>query len=132
MDFILDNLAVGNRHDAALPDPRITAMLCVAEELEPPAFATIQHKIPVVDMRPLPPEQLVEAIGWIERHIAREQILVFCNAGVGRSPSIAIGYLCCAHGYGFGEAVEHVARRRPQISPLPGLLEVIERLRSAP
>ena len=52
--------------------------------------------------------------------------MVFCNAGIGRSPSVVIGYLCCVMGYSFGDAVEFVARRKPDISILPGLIRTIE------
>jgi hypothetical protein len=37
-----------------------------------------------------------------------------------------IGYLCCVLGYGFGEAVEFVARRKADISTLPNLIKTIE------
>lgn len=130
MDFILERLAVGNRHDAAAPDPRIGALLCVAEELEPPRHVPTRHKIPIVDMQPLPPEQLAEAVEWIAWHIEREPVLVYCHYGIARSASVAIGYLCCAHGYDFQAAVEHLMRLRPQTWPLPGLAQTIECLRT--
>ncbi len=52
--------------------------------------------------------------------------MVFCNAGIGRSLSVVIGYLCCIMGYSFGDAVEFVARRKSDISILPGLIRTIE------
>lgn len=52
--------------------------------------------------------------------------MVFCNAGVGRSPSAVIGFFCSVLGYGFGEAVEFVARKKSDISILPNLIKTIE------
>jgi protein-tyrosine phosphatase len=61
--------------------------------------------------------------------ISAHKVLVFCNAGVGRSPSVVVAYLCCKLGYGFGQAVEHVARRKPYMSILSNLILRIEELR---
>ena len=126
MDFILDHVAIGSAGDAWRRPPQVDAMLCVAEEIDLPPGVSLTHKVPVRDMQPVPAAQLAEAIEWIERHVADRHILVFCNAGVGRSTSTVVGYLCCRRGYGFGEAVEFVARRRPYMSILPNLLPTIE------
>jgi protein-tyrosine phosphatase len=125
MNFILDRLAVGTYQEALHPPPEITALLCAADEFEIPDSLLLSHKVPVIDMKAIPAPLLKEAVDWIEAHIADHRILVFCRGGVGRSPSVVIGYLCCALNYGFGEAVEHVATRRPNISILPRLIERI-------
>lgn len=54
----------------------------------------------------------------------------FCNAGVGRSPSIVIGYLCCLLNHGFGQSVQLVSRRKSDISILPNLIKTIEEVRT--
>ena len=126
MHFILDELAIGNYEEALRPPPTVSALLNVAMEKDIHDTTMLYHKIPIVDMRPIPPEQMREAVGWIREHIAQYRIMVFCNAGVGRSPSVAIGYLFCIAGYGFGEAVEFVARRKPDISILPNLIRTVE------
>lgn len=122
MKFILDNLAVGDYQEALQPPPEITALLCVAEEhdLENPSL--LYHKVPVVDMKAIPAVLLKDAVEWIIEHIEDQRIMVFCHGGVGRSPSVVIAYLCCVHGYGFGEAVEFVATRKPRMSILPKLI----------
>ncbi|NIR61620.1 MAG: dual specificity protein phosphatase family protein [Gammaproteobacteria bacterium] len=125
MDYVLDHLAIGDAGEGANPPEEVTALLCVAAELPPPAARAAAHQVPVIDMQPVPAAQLAEAIAWIAERIARERILVYCNAGVGRSPSICVGYLCCGLGYGFGRAVETVARRRPYMSVLPDLIKSI-------
>ena len=129
MDFILEQLAIGNYEEALKPPPKISALLNVAMERDLHHTDLLYHKIPIVDMRPIPSEQMKEAAEWIRDHISRHVIMVFCNAGIGRSPSVVIGYLCCALGYGFGEAVEFVAKRKSDISILPDLIKTIQAAR---
>ena len=128
MKFILDNLAIGSYDDALTPPSEITALLNVAKELDVET-ELLYHKVPIVDMQPIPPKQMKEAVEWIRDHIERHKIMVFCNAGIGRSPSVVIGYLCCFLDYGFGDAVEFVARRKPDISILPELIRTIDALK---
>ena len=125
MDWIRPHLAVGRFLEALDPPGEVDALLCVAAEKELDPGPRLFHKVPVVDMRPIPAAQLAEAVAWIRDHQAGHRILVFCNEGVGRSPSTVVGYLCLVEGLGFGEAVEEVARRRPGISTLPGLIDTV-------
>jgi len=130
MNFILDNLAIGSYEDALKPPSEINALLNVTEEkdIETPL---LYHKVPIVDMQPIPHEQMKEAVEWIKGYIDRYKIMVFCNAGVGRSPSIVISYLCCFLEYSFGDAVEFVAKRKPDISILPELIRSIEDVKTS-
>ena len=128
MDFILHRLAVGSVRDAKACPEDIDAMLCVAAECALPPCPVTTHKIPMLDMQPIPVEQLREAVGWIRERLGRERVLVYCNAGVGRSSSVAVAYLCCSLGLSFGEAVERVARKRPYMSILPELILGVEEL----
>ncbi|MGD9022607.1 MAG: dual specificity protein phosphatase [Deltaproteobacteria bacterium] len=123
--FILDNLAIGNYQAALDPPPPISALLNVATERDLSHTPFVYHKIPIIDMQPIPAIQMQEAVVWLKRHIAAHNIMVCCNAGIGRSSSVVIAYLCCCLGYGFGEAVEFVALRKPDISILPNLIETI-------
>ena len=129
MDYILDNLAIGNYEDALNRPEEISGLLCVAEEKDVPDPPPAYHKVFMPDMKPMRPELLKEAVDWVESNIGEHRIMVFCNAGVGRSPSVVVGYLCCVLGYGFGEAVEYVARKRPQMSVLPQLIEAVEKVK---
>lgn len=129
MDFVTDRLALGNAADAAAP-AGVTALLCVAEELSAPPTRLRFHRVPIPDFQPIPAVRLAEAVEWIEALPLAERVLVYCNAGVGRSTSVVVGYLCIAQGMGFGQAVELVARRRPHMSIVPGLLTAIERVRA--
>lgn len=126
MIFILDNLAIGNFQEALEPPAEMTALLCVAQERDLSSPKLLYHKVPIIDMQPIPEEHLREAVEWLRNHINRNKIMVFCNAGVGRSPSVVIGYLCCVLGYRFGEAVEYVATRKPYMSILPNLITTIK------
>ena len=126
MDFIFDNLAIGNYQDALEPSPDISALLCVAQEKDIYGPALLYYKVPIVDMQPIPTQQLKKAIEWIRDNISSHKIMVFCNAGVGRSPSVVIAYLCCVLGYSFGKAVEYVAIRKPYMSILPNLIVSIK------
>jgi len=82
------------------------------------------------DMQPIPPAQLLAAVMWIRREIPRRRVLVFCNAGVGRSPSTVIAYLCCFERFDFGLAVEYVAEKKPYSSILPLLRPTIAEARA--
>jgi protein-tyrosine phosphatase len=129
MIFILPHLAVGTHEEARAQPSGIDALLCVAAEKDIPYPAILSHKIPIIDMQPIPPGQLHEAVEWIRDHINESRILVFCNEGVGRSPSVVVAYLCCVEGYSFGWAVEFVATRKPAMSILPELITSIEEVK---
>ena len=128
MRSILENLAIGSYKDALNPPAPITALLNVASERDVET-ERLYHKVPLIDLQPIPQDQLKEAVKWIRDHISRHTIMVFCNAGIGRSPSVVVGYICCFLGYNFDDAVEFVATRKPDISMLPGLMETIEEIK---
>ena len=127
---ILPHLTVGPYEEALSPPEEIDALLNVAEEHPLPETDRVARKVPMTDMQPIPVDQLEAAVRWIDRHIGDHHIYLFCNAGVGRSPSVAVAYLCCVRDQSFGEAVEHVARRKPNMSTLPNLIERIESIRA--
>ena len=126
MDWIRPRLAVGRYPEALAPPETVDALLCVAAERDLDPGGRCYAKVPVVDLRPIPVDQLLEAVVWIRDHIAERRILVFCNEGVGRSPSVAVAYLCVAEGLDFHTAVAEVARRRPGMSPLPDLMVAVD------
>jgi protein-tyrosine phosphatase len=104
-------------------------LLCVAQEINVQDDTRVQYKVPIIDMQPIPARQLKEAVEWVRDNIALQTIPVYCNAGVGRSSSVVIAYLCIMLNFGFGEAVEFVATRRPYMSILPNLLPSIKQAR---
>ena len=125
MQFILDELAIGSYEEAQQPPSAIDALLCVAAERDVYPGRCKYHKVPIIDMQPIPVDQMCNAIEWIDAAVPNHRIMVFCNAGIGRSPSVVVGYLCCVLGYSFGEAVELVATRKPYMSILPDLILTI-------
>lgn len=131
MDYILDHLAIGDINDTIEPPREISALLCVAREHDIDVTPLAYHKVPIEDMQPIPSGQLQECVTWIRDRIENHRIMVFCNAGVGRSPSVVVAYLCCAMDFGFGEAVEYVAVRKPNMSILPQLITSIEKVKEA-
>ncbi|MCM8801255.1 MAG: dual specificity protein phosphatase family protein [Candidatus Omnitrophica bacterium] len=128
MVFILDNLAIGSLADAQNLPSEITAILNVAEEINIEFKDRLYFKVPVKDFSAISPEQLKQAVDWIDSHITQHKILVFCNAGIGRSTSVIVGYLVLVKGFSFGQAIEFIARKKPDISILPGLIETIRKL----
>jgi len=129
MHYILKNLAIGNFEDAQDPPAGIDTLLCVAQEIDLSHVRCLYYKVPIVDMQPIPEDQLKEAVVFIRDHIKDHRIMVYCNAGVGRSPSVVVAYLACVQGYGYGDAVEFVAAKKPYMSTLPNLILSTERLK---
>jgi len=133
MHLITEHLAVGNAEDAKSPHRLMTAVLNVAAEnkIDPPdgkAYAWI----PFVEFTEPDPHQLDEAVAWLEQHENGNRLLVCCRAGMGRSVSVVISFLCLSKGMPYQEAVQLVAARRPGATPLPDLelaIRVVEELR---
>ena len=129
MNHILEHLSIGNSADALQALSHFDAFLNVASEIEidPLAFGDKAYlKVSVDDMKPIPAFRLMEAAEFIDQHINDKRILVFCDGGVGRSPSVVVAYLC-SKGMRFGQAVEFVAIRKPYMSILPDLIESIRK-----
>jgi protein-tyrosine phosphatase len=129
MNHLLEHLAVGNAIDAQNALEHFDAFLNVASEVHIDAtiFGDKPYlKLHINDMMPIPAFRLMEAAEFIEQHINTKRILVFCDGGVGRSPSVIVAYLC-SKGMRFGQAVEFVAMRKPFMSILPDLIESIRK-----
>lgn len=116
MDYILERLAVGDINDARNMPGEITALLNCAEEHDTFREGIAYLKIPLVDFQPIDPAYIPRAVAWIKEVIVDHRVLVHCNAGIGRAPSIAVCYLNEV-GFGFDEAVRLVKARRPDALP---------------
>ena len=130
MHQITDRLFVGNIYDSAQPPAQIGALLLVAEEyqLEAPRWL-ISSRIPFKDFGEADPNVLADAVGWVERHIVDHRVMVCCRAGMGRSVSVAMAYLCCVEGMVYADVLKLVLAKRPGALPLPKLEEGIEQVR---
>ena len=116
MDYILDRLAVGDIHDARTPPKEITALLNCADEHDTDREGLAYCKLPLVDFQPIDPHVIPKAVSWLKEVIVDHAVLVHCNAGIGRSPSIVVCYLY-EIGFGFEQAVRLVKRKRPDALP---------------
>ena len=130
MHLINENLAVGNAQDAERPVRFMTAILNVAAESQvapPPGLAYAW--IPFKEFTEADPTLLDEAVEWLEQHEKDHRLMVCCRAGMGRSVSVVIAYLCLIKGVPYQDAVQQVTARRPGATPLPNLEGTIRFLR---
>lgn len=130
MHFITESLLVGNINDASEPPPQISAVLLVAAEftVRPPGWLLF-GRIPFSEYAEAEPVLLDQAVSWIEQHLSGNRVMVCCRAGMGRSVSVAMAYLCCAQGMTYAEVLKLVMRRRPGAMPLPKLEDAIAQVR---
>ena len=126
MHLITETLLVGNINDAKDPPVKIGALLLLAGEytLEPPDGLPF-GRIPFLEFGEATPLLLDRAVSWIERHMSERRVMVCCRAGMGRSVSVAMAYLCCVEGMTYTEVLKLVLKRRPGAMPLPKLEEAI-------
>jgi protein-tyrosine phosphatase len=128
--MINKRLLVGNAEDARNPPSQINAVLMVAEEQNVTVPSRVVYaKIPFKEFGEPTISALFDAVKWIETHAAERHIMVCCRAGMGRSVSVVIAYLCCVDGMSYPDAVKLVLTRRPGGMPLPRLQETTEEVR---
>lgn len=130
MQMITDNLLVGSIDDAQEPSAVVGTLLLVAEEFTiTPAKWIDYHRIPFREFAKVDPGKLLEAVQWLESRVCAGRTLVCCRAGMGRSISVVMAYLCCVEGRTYDEALKLVMARRPGAMPLPNLQVAIEQVR---
>jgi protein-tyrosine phosphatase len=130
MHIITETLLVGNINDAREPPAKIGALLLVAAEytLEPPSWL-LYGRIPFAEFAEAEPVSLDRAVSWVEQHLSDHRVMVCCRAGMGRSVSVVMAYLCCVQGMTYAEVLKLVMMRRPGAMPLPNLEEAITQVR---
>ncbi len=126
MHKITDTLFVGNINDARQPAAQVSAVLLVAEEftVDAPVWLTY-GRIPFKEYGEADPAILARAVQWVERYVADNRVMVCCRAGMGRSVSVVMAYLCCVEGMAYADVLKLVMARRPGAMPLPKLEEAI-------
>jgi protein-tyrosine phosphatase len=130
MHMITDQLLVGNIDDAQQPPAVVGNLLLVAEELTvTPASWVDYHHIPLREFATADPAKLMEAVQWLEARAPKERALVCCRAGMGRSVSVVMAYLCCVEGRSYDDVLKLVMTRHPGAMPLPNLQAAIEQVR---
>lgn len=81
---------------------------------------------------PIDLENLAKAVEVVHQCIARgAAVFVHCLAGIERSPTVCIAYLCRHHGLELWEAIVLVKKARPQSSPTAGQIQVIRQYLAA-
>jgi protein-tyrosine phosphatase len=130
MHLITETLLVGNINDAREPPVNIGALLLVAAEytLEPPS-RLLYGRIPFSEYDEAEPLLLDRAVSWVEQHLSDHRVMVCCRAGMGRSVSVVMAYLCSVRGMTYAEVLKLVMTRRPGAIPLPNLQEAITQVR---
>ncbi len=130
MHLITDSLLVGSIDDAQGPPEVVGTLLLVAEEFTiTPAACVDYHRIPFREFAKVDPAKLAEAVRWLEPRASKGMTLVCCRAGMGRSVSVVMAYLCCVEGRTYDEVLKLVMARRPGAMPLPNLQVAIEQVR---
>ena len=130
MHWITETLLVGNINDASEPPPQVSAVLLVAAEftIQPPSW--LQYgRIPFSEYAEAEPLLLDRAVTWVEQHLPDSRVMVCCRAGMGRSVSVVMAYLCCVQGMTYEEVFKLVMMRRPGATPLPKLEDAISQVR---
>jgi protein-tyrosine phosphatase len=130
MHMITEKLLVGNINDAKEPPVKIGALLLVAAEYasESPSWL-ISGRIPFSEYAEAEPLLLDQAVNWVEQHISDNRVMVCCRAGMGRSVSVVMAYLCCVQEMTYKEVLKLVMTRRPGATPLPNLEKAITQVR---
>ncbi|NJN71299.1 MAG: dual specificity protein phosphatase family protein [Nitrospira sp.] len=116
MHMITDNLLVGSIDDAQEPPAAVGTLLFVAEEFTiTPAEWVDYHRIPFREFAKADPAKLMEAVHWLEPRAPKGRTLVCCRAGMGRSVSVVMAYLCCVEGRTYDEVLKLVMARDPAL-----------------
>jgi atypical dual specificity phosphatase len=78
----------------------------------------------------LQPEQLAEAVAFVHQAISQNQgpVYVHCLAGMERSPSVCVSYLCLHQGMEVWEALNWVKQRNSRTSINSNQVQVIQAL----
>ncbi len=137
MRKVLDRLYVGGTQDVltvegveTIKSLGIKYILNVAEEVvyKYPIPDVEVKKVGLVDGRPVPVDDLKEAINFIGKSISKGPCLVHCSGGLSRSPSIIIAYLVRV-GFSYPAALRLVeggeVGRSSLVTPAPVLLDSI-------
>lgn len=129
MDFVTDQLAIGTRRDAqdaeALRAAGIAALVSLAP-VERPAGVRRQLALDVADRAPLEAATIDEVVEFVRARIdAGERVLIHCEMGISRSPTLALCVLTALSGCPVDQALAQVRRARPVADPHPALLESV-------
>lgn len=124
----------GDRAIFAQADISIVFSLCAQSEGELPEEITQNFRcvrVILPDSRyvaALQVEQLAHVVNSIHQFIQRQQpVYVHCLAGIERSPTVCIAYLCQYHNMKLWEAFHYVKKICPRAMPTDAQLKIVQR-----
>ncbi len=127
MDWITDQIAIGNFLDAQALTAEVSAVLCLKEGCpcgERDDVDAIQ--VPLIDGMGNAEADIAEAVDFIREIVNRgDRILVHCHAGRSRSVVVVARYLMERQGITGDEALSMIAVKR-EIWVTPGLEQVLK------
>jgi protein-tyrosine phosphatase len=114
MDWITDQVAIGNYLDAATLPPGVDAVLCLKEDCCDEGREDVEVLcVPLIDGPGNDPRGVREAVRFIADVVAAgERILVHCHAGRSRSVAVVARYLVDSRGMTRRAALELINAKR--------------------
>lgn len=140
--WVLPNqLAVGRYihpgEESILTQAGIHSVLALCEEIEAQTPPIVQEHFQVM-RHPLPdshkavslnPHDVMAALNILHNNIVHHRpTYVHCLAGMERSPTLCIAYLCLFKGYGLWESLNWVKQVNPRTCPTETQLDVVRSL----
>lgn len=127
MDWITDNIAIGNFVDAReVKKGEVDAILCLIDDCcseDNEDFDVVA--IPLVDSAGNDPRSLKDAMDYIDDVVrSGERILVHCHAGRSRSVCIVARYFMITEGITSHQALARIEAKR-EIYLSPGIEEIL-------
>jgi len=126
MNLVTPQLAVGSRLDASDPvrleELGIQALLSLATVARPRSI-WCQLQLQMADRQPLPDTTIDRAMQFIHAQLQLgRRVLVHCEMGISRSPSLVASYLHQYRGLDLDQAIAAVQAVRPIADPHPELI----------
>jgi protein-tyrosine phosphatase len=126
--------AFAPRHVAELRKRGFTAVVDCRQEATDDAGQlkaagiTFLH-LPMLDHAAPSVALLAAGVDWVAAHLGRAkggQVLVHCQAGIGRSP-LLVACVLVGQGYPAGQALDMIRASRPRVAPNVQQLEILRR-----
>ena len=114
MDWITDQIAIGNYLDAQAVSPELDAILCLKEHCCDERRTDLDIlSLPLIDGAGNPAWKIEEAVDFIAGTVAAGgKILVHCHAGRSRSVVVVARYLMASRGMVAAAALALIAAKR--------------------
>ncbi len=130
MEEVFKHIFVGSKIDAldraSLERNEIESIFSF-EFITTPEFVKAKYFVAAPDKQPIDGPWLGDAFGFLRAQTAMgRNVLVHCQAGISRSPSLVAGYLCYTYGIPINKAVSIIKDKRSKIAPHPQFIGSIE------